>query len=1027
MDDRYKKRGLKFNSTLDSRVLRAVHNHQRQRGRRDDVVNLRRQMGTLEDSPQVACPPKAPVNNAEKEAELKQKGLERYQQMLKWKEMRKKQLEKEKKKRMPSFKTGLYQPSPPKYLVSKEQKELGKTPQASLKKRVATPGVSLRKVPVFHLGGTPATSLLRVPQFHTGLTPSVSTKKLILTSKKENKQEDHTIAQRTQGALKNENAKPGRKIGVRRHATRQRKPNEYKDLGVQPLPLTPPVAASQGKTEKPALQGLAFPSFAPADFAFNFEALQVPKSECPSAALPDDSVAPSVTEASQGQLNDKKVDFEVVDPVEGKPVEDVSALQDNLSFQDNDVKISKACESEIQPANEENSSLQEEKDAVISESGKNETQPANQEKLSPEQDRNVDTFETSEGETKPENEENSSLQEACISETSENMIQSADQEKSFMQEDNNAYTSEASENETELGNQENLSLQEDHVCISESNESTIQTANQEKSPKQDKNVDVSQTDECELESESDRRNVHEMLADQIPEDINHDENAEAEDHPESLCNKEKMNEDICAKPEENTEGTCVRAEDNCLSLHGGHISPLKVQNGENANPKPKRSSRAATTPAKYLTRRSIACCFDGTVTPTLSRLRPRTPCSRNTRRSLSAHCDSPWEMYTPSRRCSVKKTPRRSVSKAPKLTGLQESHDASLMAPEITVARSLYCDTEAEMVNASEKSVPLSDLHKTTTVYDLKNSSSPLMTPENTFRREHGMWTVETSPWINAQRSKKRNKKKTADSLPTDGSPIPSHLIPSLPASNATEANAGEEDAVRTNLLLLLQPSTTDNVESPEMDVWGESPAPNALGTPKTSKLNQSSQGEKVQPEEMPCVVEDLEARDKEASVCAVPESAVSGSILIPCVDGDDKVGQRRKARKSRKSVMFATEEQENVKTNKLPGTPVHTSTRVSMGLFAKVDLNVEHPINEDQDLIVFETPKSEKKTACTRRSARISLLPGMTPSPLKETAAPLPSDLITWDSPEPRRTSRYAASSLATPVRRSRRLSKAV
>lgn len=43
------------------------------------------------------------------------------------------------------------------------------------------------------------------------------------------------------------------------------------------------------------------------------------------------------------------------------------------------------------------------------------------------------------------------------------------------------------------------------------------------------------------------------------------------------------------------------------------------------------------------------------------------------------------------------------------------------------------------------------------------------------------------------------------------------------------------------------------------------------------------------------------------------------------------------------------------------------------------------------------------------RRSARISLLPGMTPSPVKKAALPVPSDLITWDSPEHRRTSRSA------------------
>lgn len=47
------------------------------------------------------------------------------------------------------------------------------------------------------------------------------------------------------------------------------------------------------------------------------------------------------------------------------------------------------------------------------------------------------------------------------------------------------------------------------------------------------------------------------------------------------------------------------------------------------------------------------------------------------------------------------------------------------------------------------------------------------------------------------------------------GSPIPSHLVPGLPASSATEVHAGEDDAVCTNLLLLLQPSIADSVESP--------------------------------------------------------------------------------------------------------------------------------------------------------------------------------------------------------------------
>lgn len=434
----------------------------------------------------------------------------------------------------------------------------------------------------------------------------------------------------------------------------------------------------------------------------------------------DDSVLPSITVAApQAQLNDKKVDFEVMEPVDGKLMEeDVSVSQKNLSPQD---KFSEAYEKEAQPINQEDSSLQEEKD-VISEMDKNEMQPANQ-KLSPEQEK------SSESETEVENKENLSLREdACISETTENMIQSAAQENSLMQEEKNACILEVNEGETEFENQEHLPLQEEiDANISKSDKCTIQAAEQEKSPKQDQNADVSQTNGCKLELESDI-NVHENLADLIAEDLNHDKNTEAENNSESMCNQEKINEDICVKHEENAEGCSERAKDNCLSPHGGHTSSLEMQDKENANPKPKRSRRAATTPAKHL-RRSVACCFDGTVTPTLSRLRPRTPCSRSTRRSLSAHCDSPWEMFTPSRRCSVKKTPRCSVSKEAKLTGLQESHNASLMASEITATTNLHHDTKAVVVNVPEKPAPLPDLHKMATVDELKKSSSPLMTP----------------------------------------------------------------------------------------------------------------------------------------------------------------------------------------------------------------------------------------------------------------------------------------------------------
>lgn len=65
--------------------------------------------------------------------------------------------------------------------------------------------------------------------------------------------------------------RPGGKRGAARGCpTRSRILGEQEDLGVKPLPLTPPVT-SQRNAEKSILPLQTLPSFAPADFAFNFE------------------------------------------------------------------------------------------------------------------------------------------------------------------------------------------------------------------------------------------------------------------------------------------------------------------------------------------------------------------------------------------------------------------------------------------------------------------------------------------------------------------------------------------------------------------------------------------------------------------------------------------------------------------------------------------------------------------------------------------------------------------------------------
>ena len=50
-----------------------------------------------------------------------------------------------------------------------------------------------------------------------------------------------------------------------------------------------------------------------------------------------------------------------------------------------------------------------------------------------------------------------------------------------------------------------------------------------------------------------------------------------------------------------------------------------------------------------------------------------------------------------------------------------------------------------------------------------------------------------------------------------------------------------------------------ENFSFSEVDVWGDSPAPDVLGTPKTSNLQQSLQGEKIPLGEAADVSKDVE------------------------------------------------------------------------------------------------------------------------------------------------------------------------
>ena len=314
----------------------------------------------------------------------------------------------------------------------------------------------------------------------------------------------------------------------------------------------------------------------------------------------------------------------------------------------------------------------------------------------------------------------------------------AHQENSSLLKNNDAKISEACDSEIQPTHRNNSSLQEEKdACVSETSASDTQPAKQENTAlKHDEKTGISQTSECEIVPEQGIKDVNEVSTDILSENFKPNGYADAENHLE-LSNDEKQRDEDSNTNEHkgNTSTNQIIDEDDCMSHSDMHTSSLELQGGRKS--KPKKSSRAST-PAKYFTRRSVTCCFDGTVTPTVSRLRPRTPCSQSTRRSLSAHCDSPLDLYTPSRRSAARKTPRYSVSKAAQLEDQHETHDASILPVslegEMTTAGNLSHDTDPTKKSATENSLPLLLPNRATTqvgskISCQKESYSPLMTP----------------------------------------------------------------------------------------------------------------------------------------------------------------------------------------------------------------------------------------------------------------------------------------------------------
>ncbi|XP_042209164.1 uncharacterized protein LOC121857250 isoform X1 [Homarus americanus] len=1107
--NRYKQRGLQFNSAIDSRALRAVQYQEGRRTRRYDAIAYRRQLDNLdrvvdteESLRNTSVLSKQNFGNKPKKTK-KELPLERYENLLKWKEARKKNLAKEKKRRQPTFKTGVFQPDAPKFLVSSDidmgasvTETPGKKPTfkflvSSSRKAGRTPGSSMRKVPIFHTGVTPGTSMQRIPKFHSGVTPGVSGPKVSrshtsVTPNEMQKRDRLLKLERNQEnigglrtraslrrAVKSEYKETEVKKSLRSRVTRRKKVVDEDDLGVKPLPASP--AASQAPlplSHEEAAPGV--PSFAPNNFAFQFDMSNLPRG---FDILAENNVARRSRHSFSALKNARGVD--------GSPDEtstNVTADTDTSSINQSKVHLEneEAVEKEVgkQRGNSES------EDANVTETDSRYVVEAKPHTGQEEIDEVCKSVEQVEEHEAVENvEENKDVENVEENEDVENVEENEDVENVEENEDvenmgENEDEEKVEENE-DVENEDEENVEERGVEASETVEEVHKFEEQEKFNKEQVQEDENNEDECIVEEKREKYEVEEQMGPMLT--TNADDVAQVSVNGSNNSNNinavkvdSGRNEDK-SMPEEDAD------HEKCTSQEGSVDDTLDTGSIQEENKNGYRSKRRGNvaTPAKRITRRSTACCGDDFVTPTISRLRPRTPCSRSTRRSISAHCDSPPEMmFTPRLRASAKKSSRRSEN-CVKLNHIDESlaerniPTCSTFYPENTVLKKKDTCNEQTLDDKAQEHVTLEEKHTEKkfelplTPTELETDSSLFVTPRSQLHESKLSWLLKTSPWIdNSRRSsnKKRNCstpefQRLPDDIVMSEYPVCGHpdgTRPDTPADqpvvegvvekDTSVGNSVFEDQTCTNLLALLKPSMPAALytQSPDIDVWAEdSPAVSsvAINPPAVTPLTSKQSPPQITPASLSNHQASVSPKSTQetttkSTLLSIENTPTVASVSPQCKENEEPHQSLSSdaavfvRRKSRRSVMFAVQEEENATPSfRFPGTPIRSSSRVSMGIFAKIDMNTDYVPSQNEDLISLDSPQSEKKTTATRRkSSRMSLFHGMVNSRIIEQELPVTQDLISFDTPveHKKRKSRSTASNLTTPSRRSRRLSKA-
>ncbi|CAL4073785.1 unnamed protein product, partial [Meganyctiphanes norvegica] len=763
---RYKQRSAKFSSAKDARAVRALANRVDRKAQRDRGILGRRNFNisdVLDDSDLSFQSHAVPETKPQPTKTYEEMQEELYQQLLVYKNDKKKKLEKEKHCRRPVFKTGGFTPEQPKFLISDDIENFAAnksentkiTPFKFMRSTTRSGDSSTSKVLKFRSGATPNMTSKGIKDTAPYKSPGVAKKRILTERGSANISASNTPKEtvRKLGGIRsswkqisNKSRAHSRMNAVTKEQMRLKAAEE--ELGVAALPSSP---ANSVTVSKPTVNTSNLfssncrKSFAPDDFKFGFKGL-----------------------VAQIMAKAKGIMEETEDKTEkGMLIKEITKEDDESEKNENITEVN--CTNETFP--------------------KEETKANHM---------NYTLMSNNRFNVMKENETSSKT-------ISDKLISKIAESKS-----DEHYGKPNISNDMKLGESD-----ENDVYIKE-----------KVGPASVDVTDISKYENIENEVEYENDEVFKS----------HSVTNVCEDSVEMMDIDE--NSEIVNTPNQNHNFKH-------FSAHKSRRSSISSCKGS-----------LSCTPSRRRSTHAKSCCNTGSP---MSRLRPRTPCSRSTRRSIAAHTDHPQNLsFTPGRRSSTRRSIRRSLvaslkneeraaaspiklysspilteskktpveDKEPCLDNtsmikLSTTIDASVSQQQVSLN-----DTTHKQSSSQSKDTPINNDNKTATTEFATPLGDITGSVSHRKRGSRVSWMVECSPYITTSRGSSKKERRSVsrlnedltglfDDIPTDGSPLPDYLIKSaiinathdssaLPAADIEPVFDGK---ICTNLLSLLQPT----------------------------------------------------------------------------------------------------------------------------------------------------------------------------------------------------------------------------